>query len=54
MILSKLKMLAAVVLMAATATGAGFLLSRTAAAPPRPPADPPADVKPTEDAKTGE
>ena len=52
MILSKLKLLAAVVLTAATATGAGFFLSRSTAAPPRPPADPPADVQPTHDAKT--
>ncbi len=49
MILSKLKLLAAVVLTAATATGAGFLLSRTTASPPQPQADPPA-VKQTEDA----
>ncbi len=50
MVLSKLKLLAAVILTAATATGAGFFLSRTAAAPPRPKADPPV-VKQVEDAK---
>jgi len=49
MFLSKLKMAAAVILAAATASGAGFLLSRTTAAPPatdpRPAASRPEDAK---------